>query len=157
MIFTPDERRALLFLSILFSLGFLAHLIRIGSPESAGTGDSLLVVLAEQSAVASSEPPPGLLEDGKLWINEADQNHLRLLPGIGPVLAERIAEDRSRNGPYRSWRDLIRVRGIGEKTARRLERFASFRQPTLETAADCTDSLQSATPSRGVPGKDPGN
>jgi len=39
---------------------------------------------------------------------------------VGPVLAERILEDRKRNGPFRSVEDLRRVKGIGEKTLERL-------------------------------------
>lgn len=151
MIFTPDERRALILLSSLFSLGLFAHLLGVGSPAPAGDGDSLLVVLAEEADRLPSEPPPGLLEEGKLRINEASPTDLEMLPGVGPVLAGRIAEDLAENGPYRSWRDLIRVRGIGEKTARNLDRFTSFREPALKTAADRTDSMQSARGDRTGP------
>jgi competence protein ComEA len=37
------------------------------------------------------------------------------LPGIGPVLAERIFEYRRQNGPFSSIEDIRRVSGIGEK------------------------------------------
>jgi competence protein ComEA len=42
------------------------------------------------------------------------------LPGIGPVLAGRIVEDRTANGPYRQAADLLRVKGIGPATLARL-------------------------------------
>ncbi len=38
-----------------------------------------------------------------------------LLPGVGEVLADRIIDERSKNGPFSSPEDLTRVDGIGEK------------------------------------------
>ncbi|MCL5269732.1 MAG: helix-hairpin-helix domain-containing protein [bacterium] len=46
-------------------------------------------------------------------INTATATELEALPGVGPVLAGRIVEDRRRNGPYRRPEDLLRVGGIG--------------------------------------------
>jgi competence protein ComEA len=40
---------------------------------------------------------------------------LETLPGIGPVIAARIVEDRAANGHFGSAQDLLRVSGIGEK------------------------------------------
>ena len=54
-------------------------------------------------------------KDGKLLINQADESKFTELPGIGPVLAKRISEDRNMNGPYRRIEDLRRVKGIGPK------------------------------------------
>ena len=36
------------------------------------------------------------------------------LPGIGPVLAQRIVDEREANGPYTGAEDLTRVEGIGQ-------------------------------------------
>jgi len=49
-------------------------------------------------------------------VNHAPIDELRSLPGIGPVLAERIVAGR----PYEGADDLDRVRGIGPKTLARL-------------------------------------
>ena len=49
-------------------------------------------------------------------VNHAPIDELRSLPGIGPVLAERIVAGR----PYERADDLDRVRGIGPKTLARL-------------------------------------
>ena len=54
-------------------------------------------------------------KDGKLLINQADESKFTELPGIGPVLAKRISEDRNMNGPYRRIEDLRRVKGIAPK------------------------------------------
>lgn len=46
-------------------------------------------------------------------LNSADALELALLPGVGPVLAERIVSDRVSRGAFESVDDLQRVRGIG--------------------------------------------
>ncbi len=47
-------------------------------------------------------------------LNTADADLLQELPGVGPVLAGRIVDWRTRNGPFRSVEDLGEVSGIGE-------------------------------------------
>jgi competence protein ComEA len=58
--------------------------------------------------------------DGRLDINRATAAELEELPGIGPVLAERIVEHREANGPFGEVGDLRDVSGIGERTLERL-------------------------------------
>jgi competence protein ComEA len=53
---------------------------------------------------------------GLINLNRATAAELEELPGIGPVLAERIMAFREANGGFRSVEDLQRVSGIGEKT-----------------------------------------
>jgi competence protein ComEA len=53
-------------------------------------------------------------QGGRIDINRASAEELETLPGIGPVLARRIVEDREANGPYVSVDDLERVNGIGK-------------------------------------------
>ncbi|NNE01300.1 MAG: helix-hairpin-helix domain-containing protein [Pirellulaceae bacterium] len=48
-------------------------------------------------------------------LNTAPARELALLPSVGPVLAERIIQDRKRYGPFESMDDLMRVHGIGQK------------------------------------------
>ncbi|MBX6378205.1 MAG: ComEA family DNA-binding protein [Clostridia bacterium] len=48
-------------------------------------------------------------------LNRADRAALEGLPGIGPVLAERILAYRRANGPFRSLADLENVPGIGPR------------------------------------------
>jgi len=52
----------------------------------------------------------------KIDINRAEPWLLEALPGIGEVLAQRIADYRSENGPFRRTEDLLKVSGIGEAT-----------------------------------------
>lgn len=47
-------------------------------------------------------------------INTATAETLQLLPGIGPLLAERIVAYREENGPFEIPGELMNVSGIGE-------------------------------------------
>lgn len=54
-----------------------------------------------------------LLSDTALDLNEATARELEELPGIGPVLAERILDWRAENGPFSDPDELMDVSGIG--------------------------------------------
>ncbi len=49
----------------------------------------------------------------RIVINLATAPELEKLPGIGPVLAQRIVEHRDLNGPFLKLEDLLDVEGIG--------------------------------------------
>jgi competence protein ComEA len=84
-----------------------------------GPGPSPVVVGGSPAPVPTAKPatpsPPGALS-----LNLATVEELERLPGIGPVLARRIVEDRGRNGQYRRLEDLLRVKGIGPKKLEKL-------------------------------------
>jgi competence protein ComEA len=52
--------------------------------------------------------------DGLIHLNQAEASVLEDLPGVGPVLAERIVAHREANGPFETVEDLLEVPGIGE-------------------------------------------
>jgi len=58
--------------------------------------------------------------------NTASPAELQLLPGIGPRLAQRIAEHRDARGPFDAVERLDDVHGIGPKTVERLRPFLRF-------------------------------
>lgn len=60
-------------------------------------------------------PPPGAVD-----LNAADTVALEQLPGIGPVLAQRIVAHRDRHGPFHRLEDLLQVEGIGPRLLDRL-------------------------------------
>lgn len=74
--------------------------------------DGEQVVVGEQAVAAAPVAASGtpVVVD----LNSATAEALDALPGIGPVLAARIAAWRTANGPFRSVDELGEVSGIGE-------------------------------------------
>lgn len=71
---------------------------------------------------ASGVPPRGATgSGGNLDLNRASAAELQELPGVGPVLAERILAHREAIGGFRTVDELRDVKGIGEKTFAELE------------------------------------
>jgi competence ComEA-like helix-hairpin-helix protein len=69
---------------------------------------------------AASIPTPRKgMATGKLDINTATEKELRAVPGIGPVLMQRIIAAR----PFRSADDLKKVNGIGEKNYEKIRPY----------------------------------
>ena len=58
---------------------------------------------------------------GTVYVNRASVSQFDLLSGIGPVLARRIVDYRSANGPFVDIADLQKVPGIGVKTFERIK------------------------------------
>ena len=57
---------------------------------------------------------------GVINVNRATKAEFDSLAGIGPVLANRIINYRSANGPFLALDDLLKVSGIGSKTLERI-------------------------------------
>lgn len=90
--------------------------------------DTLLLAHTERRATVDStlSRTPPEVRFTVVDVNTADERELMRIPGIGPVLAERIVVSRAIDGPFHSTDDLQRVHGIGEKTARRMARWIRF-------------------------------
>ena len=74
-----------------------------------------VAIAAQAKTQASPENP--------VDINKATVESLATVPGIGKVTAERIVEWRETNGPFRRIEDLMKVKGIGDKTFDRLRPY----------------------------------
>ena len=61
---------------------------------------------------------PGL--PAALDLNASDVQALQNLPGVGPILADRIMAYRRDHGPFRTPEDLLQVPGIGPKRWERI-------------------------------------
>jgi len=49
-------------------------------------------------------------------VNTASATELEQLPGVGPRVAARIVDYRTKKGPFRKLEELMNVQGIGEKS-----------------------------------------
>ena len=121
---TNDEKRALSFLLALIFLSAALRLARLPDPitlPDSATLDLAAHVDATRAAVAEEERLDRPLAEGeRLDPNSASSPELQRLPGVGQALAERIIEDRDRNGRYRTLADLDRVSGVGPRMLERL-------------------------------------
>ena len=75
----------------------------------------LLVLVVAISVVLALVPIVGA-EGGKININTAVKEELIELDRIGPKYAERIIEYREKVAPFEKPEDIMKVKGIGEKT-----------------------------------------
>ena len=64
------------------------------------------------------------LKFGSININTATKEQLAELPGIGNVLAARIVEYRTANGPFSFLDELDQMKGIGKKRVTAMRGFA---------------------------------
>lgn len=67
-----------------------------------------------------SAPPRGVTDDGKVILNTAGVDDLVRLPGVGKRRAEAIVALRQRLRRFKRVHDLLRVRGIGPRSLRRM-------------------------------------
>ena len=80
-------------------------------------GEQILVGVAATPAppVPTASGPPGAPVAGApLDLNAATVTQLDQLPGVGPVLAQRIVDYRTQHGGFRSTDELRQVSGIGD-------------------------------------------
>jgi competence protein ComEA len=57
---------------------------------------------------------PGATAGGLINLNTATVAELDTLPGVGPVLAQRIVDHRTRTGGFRSVEELRKIEGVGD-------------------------------------------
>ncbi len=61
-------------------------------------------------------------------INRATADELTVVPGIGKATAERIVAFRDEHGPFKRTEDLLKIRGIGEKSFQKLRPYLVIRK-----------------------------
>lgn len=84
--------------------------------QDAGGAEGVAAGAAGDAAGAAGDSA----SSGTVDINTADATELQRLPGVGEATAAAIVEDRTRNGPFASPEDIMRVSGIGEKKFERM-------------------------------------
>lgn len=80
-----------------------------------------LLVAAPCAMATTAEPARVVAADvAKVNVNTATAKDLQTLPGIGKVTAERIVAYRTEKGKFRSSADLLKVKGVGEKSLEKI-------------------------------------
>lgn len=91
--------------------------------------DGELIVVGVTPPPGAPGPPggaaPGAGPAAKVNLNTATAAQLDALPGVGPVLAQRIIDYRERHGGFRSVSDLRQVDGIGDARYEQLKDLVS--------------------------------
>ena len=89
-------------------------------------GEQVVVPKPGEAPVAAAPPPGAGTSAGaggpeaKVNLNTADLATLETLPGVGPVLAQRIMDWRLEHGQFVAVEELGEVSGIGDKTYEQL-------------------------------------
>lgn len=113
--------------SLLIKLALLAATIAvvlwIGWPvpkEEISQAQPEQSIAVEVPATSSTPTVPTVKAVSKVNLNRASADELQVLPGIGPVLAQRMVDWRKMHGRYRTVDDLQEVKGIGKKRLEQL-------------------------------------
>lgn len=146
---TPQERNALLFLSVVAFLGAGARAAgELSARESVtpaaerALAAQLQAVEQKQQAKAAGKRKPAAAPKAAartkaaprepdrplspIDVDRAPAAELQRLPRIGPALAARIVADRDSLGPFGSLTELQRVRGVGPAMVRELAPYVTF-------------------------------
>lgn len=86
-------------------------LITVALATAAGPALAVEVGDADASAGAPSR---------QIDINKATAVELTAIPGVGNAIAQRIVEFRDKQGPFRRVEDLLKIKGIGEKSFQKI-------------------------------------
>lgn len=91
-------------------------------PKLPGSNDRLDVPEPTVTGPGTNQEPPASSPElnSLLDLNTASRSDLEALPGIGPVLAERIVAYRTQQGPFSSIEELEEIEGISTRTVEEL-------------------------------------
>ncbi|MEQ8170412.1 MAG: helix-hairpin-helix domain-containing protein [Candidatus Eremiobacterota bacterium] len=93
---------------------------KIVIPQAGKTGSGNENGSTDSEPVMQNSPEE---HKGKININTATLADLDSIPGIGPVIAQRIIDHRNGNGNFKSVEDIKNVKGIGEKTFEKIKDY----------------------------------
>lgn len=139
--FTSSEKNLIAFVLALLGIGYgiteYRNYTRDTMTFSARDAVPNSYIISQENVI-----PDGMSNDGRIDVNEAGQQLLETLPGIGPSLAETIISHRDAHGPFRSMDDLDKVPGIGPKKLERIASLVEFGEVTA--VAEVTAQMAAA-------------
>lgn len=92
--------------------GALLEALNLAAPLTDGI--QILVPREGEEGVAPAPVTGGAVAGGLVNVNSAIATELEELPGIGEVIAQRIIDYRTENGPFATVDELLDVSGIGD-------------------------------------------
>jgi competence ComEA-like helix-hairpin-helix protein len=142
-VFTPAERNALLFLSTLIALGSGARVMKARQPPPSPADSAAFALHVAQvdaarggrggkkgvgrKTKAAKKSAAELLAAGPpIDLDTASASEIQRLPGIGPVVAARIAANRDTFGAFGSLDGLRRVKGVGPALTKSIRPYVTF-------------------------------
>lgn len=76
----------------------------------------------------------------KVNLNQADAQTLEYIPGIGAAKAAAIIKLREQNGGFRSFKDLLEIRGIGVKILQDIQAYGTLKGGVSEISQEMRDN-----------------
>ncbi|MBZ4220563.1 MAG: helix-hairpin-helix domain-containing protein [Chlorobium sp.] len=105
-------------------------LIRLAAVEQSSTKEDVLQDVEAERDDASFEKKAEHRSSGKkvfngtISFNTASSQQLQKIPGIGPVMAERLVTFRKeKGGKVKQYQDFLQVKGIGKKKLESLKKY----------------------------------
>jgi competence ComEA-like helix-hairpin-helix protein len=113
----------------------------------------VLCVFTAPFAIAKKKPPAQPIN-----INTASSDQLQLVPGIGPVTAQKIIQMRKSYGAFKSVNDLMAVRGIGPKRLEKMRMYltvgkAKAANPAVPAKCSGCSTEKSRAPAKSAAGQ----
>jgi len=149
---TPGERKALLFLGAVLTLGGGVRVARAVGSDARADPTTRAAIERQIEAVDSvrkhgrkkktrKPKPEAPAVPAIIDLDVATADQIETLRGIGPSLAKRIVADRDSLGPFGSLEGLQRVKGVGPKLAARIDSTVTFSLlPRPSTTANARSS-----------------
>jgi len=126
------------FLLLMAAVFLTGVAVQVLQAARAAEGEPYVITTGRTAADPVTPPVP---EDTKpLDLNTATLEQLQTLPGVGPVLAQRIVDLRTERGVFSSVEELLEVKGIGAATLEQLRSYviiesaSSAEQPNSQEA-----------------------